>query len=214
LGSRDYRQCSLDNRFRHRTSVSVLTELPYPGPKGFPYRDHRVRDGLALWRQRADLAYLAQAADRQQDVSRLLVSVKEPERMRGQQMVNDHCDEPLVDHPDDQQEHLLPRRIGPPGAKDVDDELLRCPLAFVPEPLDDVGGAEVFEERPVDEPVDVRPEMAQDEVALVELVDHCSRDWLGLGGGQAISLLEVRVELGHQISARDVVAGTSRPGLL
>ena len=95
-------------------------------------------------------------------------------------MVDDPGEELLVDHAGDQQQHLLPRRVGRVPAEHLGDEFLGAELLGLLEPVDDLVGAAVLQERPVHETVDARPEPGQDEVAVPELLQYRLGDDLGL----------------------------------
>ena len=75
------------------------------------------------------------------------------------------------------------------------------------EPVDDLVGTAVLQQRPVHEPEQARPELREDEIAVAELLQHRLRDDPSLIGRLLVALAEVAVELGQQLGAGEPVPG-------
>src|SRR5262249_46509947 len=148
---------------------------------GFEQRYDGVGNVLALPRQHPELAYLAEATDREQDMLRCSLRLDEPEWICSEKPVDGCAGEALVDHPGYQEQDLVPVRIGPAPTEDIPDEFVGCPFASM-EPLHDVGRTEILQESAVNKTVHLGAEMAEDKVTLPKLVQHRPCRWLGLHG--------------------------------
>ena len=97
-------------------------------------------------------------------------------------MLDDAADELFVNLAADQTQDFTPFVVAAVLVEQVHQLIDRHLLRLLVEPADVLGGRKVFQERAVDEAVEVRATQAEEVVPLAKLADHAAGRFLRFGG--------------------------------